>query len=83
MTSVEDVTWFPGYGPVPLLGDCPHYTCFHNQTVTLGWGPDQIRCQVWRCDVPEGGCDGTCRAMVNVAGYGVWKFTGQSHGHFR
>jgi hypothetical protein len=71
-------TWFPGYGPLPIVGDCPHYTCMHLEQTVIGWGPDQIRYQAVACAVPldEGGCDGTCRAMINVAGIGDWVFTG-------
>jgi len=60
---------------VPVLGACPHYGCPHNSQTVLGWGPDQTRYQLIRCDV-QGGCEGACRAMLTAGGSADrWRFT--------
>lgn len=57
--------WFSGYGPLPVLGDCPHVTCPHNQTGTVAYGPDFGRYALIQCCVPDG-CNRECRGWLAV-----------------
>lgn len=59
-----EFSWFAGHGPLPVLGDCPHHDCRHNNLAVIGWGPDLRRYELVKCTV-EGQCEGRCRAWIN------------------
>lgn len=55
-----DVTWFDGYGPLPVVGPCPH-DCDHAWGLaTVAWGPDHEHYSLNECK-QRGGCEGACR----------------------
>lgn len=57
------VKWFAGYGPVPVVGECPHRSCGHTVVPTIAWGPDYEHYCLVRCDDPAG-CAGQCRGWA-------------------
>lgn len=59
-----DLHWFKGYGPLPVIGPCPHHQCRHNAQSTIAWGPDKLRYELVACDVDEH-CNGSCRAWTD------------------
>ena len=61
-----DWHWFHGYGPLPVIGDCPHTTCRHLGTSTIAVSPRLDRYELQECDMSaeEGGCAGQCRTWV-------------------
>lgn len=61
-----EMRWFPGKGPVPVLGPCPHSDCSHNAAGCVAYGPDYDHYVLDECQVPaeDGGCGGTCRAWM-------------------
>ncbi len=61
-----EISWYKGYGPVLVLGPCPH-ACPHNAQSAIGWGPDMQRYELVQCDV-LGGCETSCRAWANGHG---------------
>lgn len=58
-----EVHWFHGYGPLPVVGPCPHTNCPHNGTSVIAWGPDYEHYELVTCDVDaeDGGCAEQCR----------------------
>lgn len=59
----DEVSWYVGHGPAPILGPCPHTTCQHNGWSTVAWGPDLRHYELVVCDDREG-CAGRCRGWV-------------------
>jgi hypothetical protein len=57
-----DLHWFSGYGPLPVLGECPHVGCRHDAISTIAWGPDLTRYELVQCDSD---CDSSCRAWAD------------------
>lgn len=57
-----EMHWFSGYGPAPVLGECPHLGCEHRGTSVIAWGPDLEHYELAECDMD---CDSTCRAWVD------------------
>lgn len=60
-----DFHWFSSYGPLPLLGECPHVDCPHSATSVIAWGPDLTRYELVQCDLD---CDSSCRAWIDGHG---------------
>lgn len=58
-----EITWFSGYGPLPIVGPCPHI-CEHNAVRNIAWGPDfdhytlnqciDCGCRGWAAEYPFG-----------------------------
>lgn len=63
-----DISWWPGHGPLPVLGACPH-TCDHSLIPTIAYGPDHEHYCLVRCDDPDG-CAGQCRGWAAEYPYG-------------
>lgn len=59
-----EISWFHGYGPLPIVGPCPHLDCPHNAQSTIAWGPDYERYELVVCDVDQG-CASWCRAWTD------------------
>lgn len=67
-----EITWFDGWGSIPIAGLCTHAGCKHQFTSVIAWGPsldryELIRCGGWKDDEPED-CKGDCRAWVDSRG---------------
>jgi len=63
-----EVTWFKSYGPLPVLGPCPHTDCRHLGTGVIAHGPSEERYTLVACggvdpsDESPTDCAMTCRA---------------------
>lgn len=56
----EGIHWFSGYGPVPIVGPCPH-DCDHKWGCSvIAWGYDRQHYELITCDRPDT-CAGRCR----------------------
>jgi hypothetical protein len=69
-----EISWFKGYGPLPVLGPCPHAECNHLGDGVIAWGPTMERFGLVTCgsirpaDESPGDCAGHCRAWVDDRG---------------
>lgn len=69
-----EISWFKSYGPLPVLGPCPHSRCKHLGQGVIGWGPAMDRYELVECgsidpaDEAEDDCAGQCRAWVDGQG---------------
>jgi hypothetical protein len=77
-----EVSWFKRYGPLPVLGPCPHAECTHLSTGVIGWGPSMDLYELVACgsvdwDESPSNCAMRCRAWVNHLGQVVspWLMT--------
>lgn len=53
-----EVSWFSGYGPLPIIGDCDHTDCLHRGTADIAYGPDFDHYELVECS------DCGCRAWI-------------------
>lgn len=65
-----EVSWFAGYGPVPIAGLCPH-DCQHQDAKSVAWGPD------WEHYILEQCVHCGCRGW-----YGEWE-DAEGRRHYR
>jgi hypothetical protein len=73
-----DLHWFSGYGPLAVLGECPHAACRHTGTSVIAWGPDLARYELVQCDLD---CDSSCRAWVDGRGVATTPWLRVDGGH--
>lgn len=70
----DEISWFAGYGPAPVLGPCPHATCKHLGQGVIAWGPSLDRYELVECgsinpaDEADNDCASHCRAWVDGKG---------------
>jgi hypothetical protein len=57
--DTEFIEWFKGYGPLPVVGTCPH-DCQHRNLANIAWGPDLDHYTLDECR------DCGCRAWIPV-----------------
>lgn len=62
----DETRWFKGWGPAPVVGECPHGGCPHERTGAIAYGPDFAHYVLDVCKEPEG-CNGECRGW-----FGEW-----------
>jgi hypothetical protein len=69
-----EIHWFSSYGPLPVIGSCPHSDCKHLGTGVVAWGPSMERYELVACgsispgDEAAGDCAQHCRAWVDSQG---------------
>ena len=75
-----EVEWFKSYGPLPVLGPCPHTECKHLDHAVVAWGPSEDRYELVACaganPMEEGSssCATHCRAWVDGKGRRVTRW---------
>lgn len=73
----KGVDWFKGYGPLPVIGPCPH-VCEHLAIGVIAWGPDYEHYTLVECDDDRDGC--MCRGWTAEYPRGTDKPLFRTHG---
>lgn len=65
LDNPDEIRWFEGRGPAPVLGPCPH-NCERHRHSLIAWGPTTDRYKLVECSgYPPSECDGRCRAWLD------------------
>ncbi len=65
LDNPDEIRWFEGRGPAPVLGPCPH-NCERHRHSLIAWGPTTDRYKLVECSgYPTSECDGRCRAWLD------------------